>query len=146
MTLEKLYLIGSLRSPGVRAFGNELREQGFDVFDDWHAAGGDADDQWRDYEKQRGHTFLQALHGHHAKHVFAFDEKHLRESEIAVLMLPAGKSGHLELGIHLGRGKRGYILLDTPDRFDVMYQFATGVFDTKEDLFAELKQPGQMRD
>jgi len=128
---KKLYLISSLRIDTVRDYANELRDVGFDVFDDWHAAGPQADDIWRDYEKQRGRTYLGALQGYHAKHVFALDHKHLSEADIAVLLLPAGRSGHLELGWHLGRQKPGYILLDDHDRWDVMYQFATGVFADK---------------
>ncbi len=140
MSPPKLYLIGSLRSDTVRAFANELRELGFDVFDDWHASGPDADQIWRDYHKQRGHTFLEALQHPFSKHVFDFDKKHLGDAEIAVLLLPCGKSGHLELGVHLGRGKPGYILLDDPDRWDQMYHFATGIFAEKEKLFDELRE------
>jgi hypothetical protein len=52
---------------------------------------------------------------------------------------PAGKSGHLELGYAIGAGKPGFILLEgEPDRFDVMLNFATGVFDKKEQLFESL--------
>ncbi len=148
---EKLYLIGSLRHAGVRELAAELRRLEFDVFDDWHAAGPEADDIWRDYEKQRGRSYLEALDGYHAKHVFALDYKHLSESEVAVLALPCGKSGHLEFGWHLGHNKRGYILLEDEKtsgkeyRYDVMYQFATGIFAEKEELFKELLQPGQMR-
>ena len=55
------------------------------------------------------------------------------------MVMPAGKSGHLELGYMLGQGKKGYILFDKePDRWDVMYQFATGVFFNKEELINEL--------
>jgi len=54
---------------------------------------------------------------------------------VGVLVLPAGKSGHLELGYMIGQGKPGYILLDgEPERFDVMYNFATGVFTNLSDL------------
>ena len=136
----KLYLIGSLRSTTIRAFANEIRELGFEVFDDWHASGFEADTHWREYHLQRGHTFLEALQHPYSKHVFAFDEKHLGESQIAVLLLPAGKSGQLELGVHLGRKKPGYILLDDPDRWDQMYHFATGVFAEKEKLFEALRK------
>ena len=38
-TKEVVYLIGSLRLPAVRGLAAELRAEGFDVFDDWHAAG-----------------------------------------------------------------------------------------------------------
>jgi hypothetical protein len=113
------------------------------VFDDWFAAGPEADDYWRDYERGRAHSFREALQGFAARHVYDFDRTHLERAESVVLALPAGKSGHLELGWALGRGKRGYILLDPagdPDRFDVMYQFATGVYDKLEDLIAELSR------
>ncbi len=136
----KLYLISSLRLDTVRDFANELRELGFDVFDDWHAAGPNADDIWRDYEKQRGRTYLEALQGYHAKHVFELDHRHLSQADVSVLLLPAGKSGHMELGWHLGHEKPGYILLDDPERWDVMYQFATGIFAEKEKLFEELRK------
>lgn len=137
-----IYLIGSLRNPEIPNIANALRKEGHDVFDDWFAAGPEADDKWRDYEKGRGRSYLESLRvSLAAKHVFEFDFIHLDKADTVVLALPAGKSGHLELGWALGKGKRGYILLDNPDRWDVMYQFATGVFDNLDSLVAELKKP-----
>lgn len=137
----KLYLIGSLRNPKVIETGQKLRTLGFDVFDDWMAAGPEADDFWRDYEKARGHNYQEALKGYAAHHVYNFDRHHLEQCDIGVLMLPAGKSGHLELGWLLGKGKKGYILLEgEPERFDVMYLFADGVFNTYEELANELTE------
>ena len=136
----KVYLIGSLRNPEVPEIANKIRELGFIVFDDWYAAGPEADDKWRDYEKARGHTYREALKGLAADHVYQFDRKHLKACDIAILYLPAGKSGHLELGWAIGKGKRGYILLDNPERWDVMYQFADGVFHSFEELQEELKR------
>jgi len=50
-------------------------------------------------------------------------------------VLPAGKSGHLELGFLRGKGKPCYILFpEDPERWDVMYNFAREVFFTKEKL------------
>ena len=134
-----IYLIGSLRNPEIPEISIKLRNEGYEVFDDWYAAGEKADDSWRDYEKQRGRTYVEALSGLAAKHVFNFDFHHLKKADIGILILPAGKSGHLELGWLLGRGCRGYILLDNPDRWDVMYKFATGVFTNLDNLIEELK-------
>ena len=136
-----IYLIGSLRNPEIPKTANRLREAGLEVFDDWYSAGPDADDCWRDYEKARGHNFSTALQGHAAKNVYQFDRGHLDRCKAAVLLLPAGKSGHLELGYVIGTGRPGYILLEKadPDRFDVMYQFATNVFENVEELIDELK-------
>jgi hypothetical protein len=133
-----IYLIGSLRNPEIPRIANELRKAGHETFDDWFAAGPEADDKWREYEIGRGHGYLEGLQGFAADHVFQFDRQHLERADSAVLVLPAGKSGHLELGWAIGRGKRGYILLDNPDRWDVMYLFATGVYDKLEDLIEGL--------
>lgn len=135
-------MIGSLRNPKVPLIASAIRKAGFDAFDDWYAAGPEADDFWRDYEKARGHTFSQALDGHAAKNVFAFDKRHLDSSDAAVLVLPAGKSGHLELGYIIGRGKPAVILLeqDDPERFDVMYQFAGCVTGQIEKAIEYLRQ------
>lgn len=135
-----IYLIGSLRNPEVPKIAQQLREDtGEEVFDDWFAAGPTADDNWRDYEKGRGHSYMQALSGYAANNVFRFDKTHIDRCQKAVLVLPAGKSGHLELGYIIGTGRPGYILLDSPERWDVMYQFATGVFDNLDALITELK-------
>ena len=69
----KIYLIGSLRNPEVPKMAQEIRKLGFDVFDDWYAAGERADDSWKEYEISRGHNYREALSGYAADHVFDFD-------------------------------------------------------------------------
>jgi len=60
-----------------------------------------------------------------------------------VLVMPAGKSAHLELGYLIGQGKRGYILLEhDSDRWDVMLQFATAVFYNTDELVRGVRQNG----
>ena len=122
-----IYLIGSLRNPEVPKIGKMLRnETGYDVFDDWFAGGPEADDAWKRYEETRGRTYDEALFGRAAEHVFDYDHFHLDRADIGVLVLPAGKSGHLELGYLIGQKKPGLILLENGvDRWDVMYKFAT---------------------
>jgi hypothetical protein len=136
----RVYLIGSLRNKEIPNIGNKLRESGFEVFDDWFAAGPEADDKWRDYERSRGRSYLEALHGLAATNVFEFDKRHLSQADSVILVLPAGKSGHLELGWSLGRGVRGYILLDTPDRWDVMYRFADLVTDNLDEIVKDINE------
>lgn len=140
--MTKIYLIGSLRNENVPKIAANLRLEGHEVFDDWFAAGPEADDYWQKYELNKGHNYKEALNGYAAKHVFSFDKHHLDRNEAAVLLLPAGKSGHLELGYFIGKGKPGYILFDgyMPDRWDVMYQFATNVFFDAADLIKELEK------
>jgi hypothetical protein len=134
-----IYLIGSLRNPYVPNVACRMRDAGLDVFDDWWSAGPEADDAWQAHEQLRGRSYVEALYGAHATNVFRFDREHLLMADAAVLLAPAGKSAHLELGWMLGQGKPGYVLLDgEPDRFDVMLRFATGVFMDLDALIKEL--------
>ena len=140
---KKLYIIGSLRNSKIPEIGVKLRELGFDVFDDWYAPGPEADDMWKRYEEVRGRTYEQALEGWAAKHIFEFDKYHIDNSDIGILVAPAGKSAHLELGYMLGKGKKGYILLDEgSDRWDIMYQFADKVLFGLDSLINELIAEG----
>ena len=135
-----IYLIGSLRNPEIPNIANKLRKYGIDVFDSWYAAGPIADDCWRDYEKGKGLSYLEALKHYAAQHVFCFDKKYLDQCSGAILATPAGKSGHLELGYMIGQGKPGYILMhEEPERFDVMYNFATAVFYSIDKLVAAIQ-------
>ena len=141
--MAKIYLIGSLRNPNVPSVAEKLRAAGHEVFDDWFAAGPEADDWWQKYEMAKGHNYKEALQGFAANHVYHYDRSHLDRNDMAILILPAGKSGHLELGYMIGQGKPGYILFDEqmPDRWDVMYLFASGVFFKLEDLLKEIPKP-----
>lgn len=138
-----IYLIGSLRNPVVGDIAKKLRDKGYEVFDEWRAAGENADDCWRDYEKARGHDYQTALRGYAADHVFKFDKYHLDRADGAVLVMPAGKSCHLELGYIIGSKRPGFILLDQdPERFDVMYLFATAICKNMDELLEEMKKAG----
>ena len=134
-----VYLIGSLRNPRVPEIAKVLRAAGLEVIDDWFSAGPNADDIWRDYEVQRGRSYVEALQGLHAGHVFDFDKRRLDHCDGVVMVLPCGRSGHMEFGYTRGQGKWGLILLDDPNpqRFDVMYKFANGVYTSLDDLVAE---------
>lgn len=149
----KIYIVGSLRNPAIPEFANLLQSEGFEVFADWFCPGPKADDFWRKYSKARGWTYKQALQSHVARNIFLFDKAHIDSADAVVMLMPAGKSGHLELGYARGCGKPGYILFDKePERYDVMVQFATDIFfDAKELIQAlnkdalrlrgEIKQP-----
>jgi hypothetical protein len=138
--MKSIYLIGSLRNPKVTEVAQQLRQAGYDVFDDWMAAGPEADDYWLKYEKERGVGMADALKSWAAKHVFEFDKYHLDRCDGAVLLLPAGKSGHLEIGYMAGKGKPTFALFDTePDRWDVMYQFLSSVHFSVDDLIEGMK-------
>lgn len=133
----KVYVIGSLRSDRIIPVTLALEAAGFDVFSDWFAAGKEADDYWAAYEKARGRCYRDALASPAAENTFAFDREHLDICDMAVMVGPAGKSAHLELGYIIGSEKPGFILMDEPgpeDRWDLMLRFATGIAYTLDEL------------
>ena len=112
------------------------------MFDDWHGAGPKADDHWQEYETIRGRSYAEALTGAAAQNTYSFDLRHINHADMAVLMLPAGKSGHLEFGYMMGQGKPGLIYFSdgVPERWDLMYLFATSVHFTDESLFEGIRE------
>lgn len=137
-----IYVIGSLRNPRVPEVANELRATGRDIFDDWYAPGPNTDDFWKKYEQARGRSFREALGGLHAENAFRFDHRNLLAADAAVLVLPAGKSAHMELGWLAGKGKLTFILIDDPERWDLMYRLADGTADTVAELVIRLEEKG----
>ena len=136
---KSLYLVGSLRNTNVPLVGDKLREAGFEAFDQWYSAGPEADDHFKQYHIDRGNSYEESLKSYAAKHIFSFDKFHLDRCDAAVLILPAGRSCHIELGYTIGKGKPAYVLLDNEEgRWDLMYQFASGIYTSVEDLIKEL--------
>ena len=137
----RVYLIGSLRNPEVALLGNRLRKLGIEVFDDWHAAGPEADDHWQAYEKAKGNNYRQALAGAAAQNVFEFDKRNLLASDAVILVAPAGKSGHLELGWSAGKGKKTCVFYtEEPERYDVMYNFCDYVALNEDEVINWIKE------
>lgn len=138
-SINSIYIIGSLRNAEIPNVANAIESLGIEAFSDWYGAGPEADDKWKEHEQSRGRTYREALKGPAARHVFEFDKYHLDRCDAALLVLPAGKSGHLELGYTAGRGKPSFILMDNPDRWDVMNLFSDEVFFSKEEMLEYFK-------
>ena len=64
---------------------------------------------------------------------FAEDKKWLDWSDTVIMLMPCGRSSHLEAGYAKGQGKRLFIYGEfLKGEFDVMYGFAEGLFRTEE--------------
>jgi nucleoside 2-deoxyribosyltransferase len=140
--IRSIYIIGSLKNPKIIEIANLIQDSlKVEAFSDWFYAGPEADDAWRDGTKARGLTYKQALNTYSADTIFNFDKHHLDRCDAALLVMPAGKSGHLELGYAIGSGKPGFILFEEiPERYDVMVKFATGVFFNRREMVEALFQ------
>lgn len=133
------YIMGSLANRKIRGVASKMRDRlpEWAIFDDWHAAHPKADDSWRTYELSKGHCYEKALREPAAQNVFMFDKKYLDRATHGLMILPCGRSAHLELGYLRGRECGTAILLDGKhDRWDVMYAFADIVTHDIEEIIA----------
>ncbi len=74
---------------------------------------------------------------------FESDRKMIEWADIIILVLPSGKSSHLEAGYAKGIGKRLYILGDfKKGEFETMYRFADGLFRDDYDIPELIKALG----
>lgn len=139
-----VYLIGALKNSRIPEIGNLLRNEDYDVMDEWFTPGPEADTNWQAYERIRGRSYAEALKGRAATNIFFFDRSYIDLSDFVVLVMPAGKSAMLELGYARGRGKKTFVFLDgaEPDRYDIMTKFSDGVFKTADELLTALKLRG----
>jgi hypothetical protein len=83
--------------------------------------------------------YIDALAHPIAEAGFAADFDAMRECDACVLVLPCGRSAHLELGWFVGQGKRTAILLDGPDVTpELMYKMVDHVSRSLLDLLGWL--------
>lgn len=129
MAISSIYIIGSLRNPEIPHIAKALREIGIEAFAQWWGAGPEADDWWKEYNKILGIPYDEALRDWAATNVFAFDKKHLDRTDAALLVLPAGKSGHLELGYSVGKGKPSFILYDDTPKRKEGWEWVAGLYE-----------------
>lgn len=73
---------------------------------------------------------------------FMYDKQQLDLCDVVIMMLPCGRSAHMEAGYAVGKEKRLYIVGGFKKaEFDVMYGFAAGMYDYGElhEMLLELR-------
>lgn len=116
----RIYVASSWRNEVAhRGAVDALRAAGHDVYDFRNPAPGDTGFAWRQIDPDRDWlkdpTHFRAGLAHPiAQHGFRLDMSALANAEATVLVLPCGRSAHLELGYAVGAGQRTLVLLDSP--------------------------------
>lgn len=140
----KIYIASSWKNADeVRILAYFLRDHGHEVFDftdmDNRPDGLDkfvfGAKQWAEYSGKNPDEieYKDFLTWEPTKRAFASDKAGIDWSEIVIMLLPCGRSSHLEAGYAVGSGKTLYILGDLPvGEFDAMYGFAKACFHDNE--------------
>lgn len=111
----RVYVASSWRNPHQPGVVAALREDGHDVYDFRNPRPGDQGFSWseidRGWEDWTPLGFRSALEHPIAQQGFDSDFGAMRWADTFVLVLPSGRSSHLELGWATGRGKRTAVML-----------------------------------
>jgi hypothetical protein len=86
-------------------------------------------------------SFLAGLQHPIARAGFEKDMGALRWCQACVLVLPCGRSAHLEIGWAAGAGKRTIVMLDQFSEPELMYLMCDTLVVTSDELDAALAAP-----
>ena len=100
--MKKIYVASSWRNEHQQVLVNELRINGYEVYDFKHPNDGKPGFQWTkidaNWENWTMQEYRDALNNEYAKFGFNRDFEAMKSSDICVLCLPCGRSAHLEAG------------------------------------------------
>lgn len=152
--MARIYLASSWRNRDQSDAVRYLRDEGHSVYDFKSdlpiMAGGpvptafawsDLDTNWQDWSPDEYRRIL--LNNQRAAHGFLGDSRGMEWADTCVLLMPCGRSAHIEAGYMKGRGKRLIIFYpyNTRDQFEpeLMYLFADHIAIGWNELMDALK-------
>ena len=127
-----VYVASSWRNDYQPDVVARLREEGHDVYDFRNPAEGDNGFHWSEIDPEwkawKWDEFIKSLQHPVAQAGFKKDMDALRAADATVLVMPCGRSAHLELGYAIGAGQTTVILLEDgePELMYLMADFVTG--------------------
>lgn len=142
-----VYVASSWRNPMQPAVVNTLRAWGIDCYDFRNPGEGSVGFSWRETRSHAAPVgipgkgsdwesvdeYLRMIEHPRAVEGYAADFAAMERADTFVMVLPCGKSAHLELGWAIGAGKRTAILLENPVEPELMYRgadyLATGLLN-----------------
>jgi hypothetical protein len=147
----KIYVASSWRNDFQQEVVRRLRGEHHEVYDFKAASrdpgappGGfhwsDIDPEWKSWKPS---IFRDALNHPIAKAGFACDMTALMECEVCVLVLPCGRSAHLEAGYAAGAGKKTIVLLSDGEP-ELMYRMNTVICCTLDEVVDALADPSTL--
>ncbi len=140
----KVYLASSWRNPYQPAVLYKLQDAGHCVYDFRNPKPGDRGFQWSqidpEWEKWTPEAYREALSNPIAEDGFLSDFDAMEWADTGVLLLPCGRSAHLEAGYFVGARKELYILLYEETVIpELMYKMANGICVNMRELLEALR-------
>jgi hypothetical protein len=134
----KIYLASSWRNVEQPKAVATLRDAGHEVYDFRHPSSGFDGFSWfeldPDWQSWTAEQYRRKLAEPIARRGFKADFDAMRWADIGVLLLPCGRSAHLELGWMAGAGKRTIILTRDGEEPELMALLASEICITLQEV------------
>jgi hypothetical protein len=139
----KIYVASSWRCELQPTVVTELRAAGHEVYDFRNPSEGDNGFHWSeidaDWQGWPPAQYRAALETSIAERGFASDYAGMTWAEACILVLPCGRSAHLEAGWFAGKNKPLHILVLEKCEPELMYKLATSICLTMDELLAAIQ-------
>ena len=137
----KLYVASSWRNDRHPSVVAALRQSGHEVYDfrnpmecDNGFHWSEIDPEWREWTPEE---FRRGLSDPIARRGFETDWKAMQRADACVLVMPCGRSAHLEAGWFVGAGRPLLILLSDGEP-ELMYAMASRIYVTLDEMVNNL--------
>lgn len=128
-----IYVASSWRNEHQPSVVTALRKVGHQVYDFRNPQPGDNGFHWSEidsaWESWTPARFRSALSSRIADRGFANDFQGMNDAQACVLVLPCGRSAHLEAGWFCGAGRPVFIYIPEAMEPELMYRLAGSPFD-----------------
>lgn len=128
-----IYVASSWRNPMQPLVVKHLRDRGHTVYDFRNPEPGDSGFSWKqipeapDAPTWKASDLRRVLKTPIAQRGFLLDFNGMRSSEICVLLLPSGRSAHIEAGWFTGQGRPLIVLAPGLEEPELMYLLGGGI-------------------
>lgn len=138
-----IYVASSWRNTYQPHVVRRLREAGHDVYDFRNPAPGNTGFAWSsidpDWLKWTPESFRTALDHPIACDGFKLDMDALRASDTCVLVLPCGRSAHLEIGWAAGAARQTFVYAPELPEPELMYRMLGPICLSIDDLLYQMR-------
>lgn len=146
MNKKQIYLASSWRNPYQMDVLNTLRLYlDVEIYDFKHPADDVSGFSWKEidngYEHWTTDEYIAILNHPISERGFNYDYDAMKNSDGCVLLLPCGRSAHIEAGYFVGANKPLWIFIpDDRTEPELMYKMANGIYHSMIDIMNDIRK------